>query len=153
MVKRRWRARGKGKRRGGTRVRKVEAEAEKETEKVQEQVEHDGDDIMKDEDFILADNPQNSSTDWMLIAAFISSIMGLFVLVYICIWAYKQCGRVEYEKIGTGMNGPSKLNRALGKVKRISLRNIGKNKNNDDCYDEESRNIMHPSASYTFDDD
>ena len=99
-----------------------------------------------------------SSSDWMLMAAFISAILGLFVLVYICIYAYKQYGRVEYERIGgpidaSSMKGASKLNRALGKVRRISLRNIGrKNNGNDEYYDEESRNIMHPSASYTFDD-
>ena len=107
----------------------------------------DGDDKDDTSDFVM---PEQSHTDWMFIAATCSSMLGLFVLIYICIWAYKSFGRKEYEQIGHSLNGsgPSRMNQKLGKVRKISLRSsiIGI------VDDEEQRNIMHPSKSYTFDD-
>ena len=92
------------------------------------------------------DNDDESDIDWMFIAALCSSLLGLFVLLYIAIRAYKSYGRSEYDAI-PAMQNISTKNQKLGAVKKISLRNLG-------IYDqnEEERNIMHPSSSYTFTD-
>eukprot|EP00483_Globobulimina_turgida_P006906 UN06919 len=94
----------------------------------------------------IADNA-GASTDWMFIAALCSSMLGLFILIYICIWAYKTYGRQEYESIPS-LDKSSKMSGKFGGLRKISLRNIGIKKNDN----EEVKGIMHPSASYTFDD-
>merc|ERR1712154_705094 len=48
-------------------------------------------------------------------------ILGLFILSYICIRAYKEYGRKEYQTIPASKGGKS----TNIKLKRISLRNIG----------------------------
>merc|ERR1712228_820062 len=87
------------------------------------------------------DAESNSNDIWMFIAALCSSSLGAFVLIYICISAYKGYLRKEYESI-PNESCASKL----GSFRRISLRNIGMKKNGN----EEEKSIMHPSASYTF---
>ena len=84
------------------------------------------------------DRGNEEPTDWFFVAACISAALGGIVLCYICIAAYRSYGRAGYDNIAY----PTKCSKLKG-VQRISLRNI--------AIDEEStRNIMHPSASYTF---
>eukprot|EP01084_Bolivina_argentea_P045568 83887_1 len=82
-----------------------------------------------------SDMDNNQATDWMFVAALCSSILGLFILIYICLSAYRRYG---YENIPNG----NKL-----KIKKISLRNIT---NVINSINEERKGIMHPSQSYTF---
>eukprot|EP01083_Nonionella_stella_P004738 13773_1 len=108
-------------------------------------------DLMTD-NIIAQDQPvsvggeHQTSSDWMFIAALCSSVLGLFVLVYICVWAYRSYGRKEYESISSGLSSANVC--AKGR-KRISLRNI---EISDDIMDadNEQKSIMHPSSSYTF---
>ena len=90
-----------------------------------------------------------ASTDWMFWAASCSAMLGLFVLCSVCVWAYKSFGRTEYERIPSVMGRYPAKKEKLKSFKRISLRNIGIS---DVRGCEEERNIMHPAASYTFDE-
>merc|ERR1712129_188742 len=80
------------------------------------------------------DSEENHSSDWMFIAALCSSVIGAFVLMYICISAYKKYLRKEYDSIKDKSQMCSR---------RISLRKVSVEKN------DEERSIMHPSASYS----
>merc|ERR1712129_396364 len=80
------------------------------------------------------DGHVNGSSDWMFIAALCSSVIGAFVLMYICISAYKGYLRKEYDSIKDKSQMCSR---------RISLRSVSIEKN------DEERSIMHPSASYS----
>ena len=100
--------------------------------------------------FLFKGNDDNSNADhdnsssFMLMAALCSSIMGLFMLIYVAIWSFKQYNRRGYETINDS-NGCCKNKNKLAMCKRISLRNLGGNT---------EKSIMYPSsASYTFDDE
>merc|ERR1712129_482178 len=80
------------------------------------------------------DGEKNGSSDWMFIAALCSSVIGAFVLMYICISAYKGYLRKEYDSIKDKSQMCSR---------RISLRSVSIDKN------DEERSIMHSSASYS----
>merc|ERR1712129_540510 len=80
------------------------------------------------------DGQKNGSSDWMFIAALCSSVIGAFVLMYICISAYKGYLRKEYDSIKDKSQMCSR---------RISLRSVSIDKN------DEERSIMHSSASYS----
>ena len=95
--------------------------------------------------YVTLDNLDNSddngdtdnSSPIMLLAALCSAVFGLFMLIYIGIWAYKQYQRREYHYI-SNKNKPRML-------PRISLRNLSRNR---------EKTVMHPSSySYTFDDE
>jgi len=88
----------------------------------------------------VSSQEEEQTTDWFFVAACISAALGAIVLCYIGIAAYRSYGRSGYENIAY----PTKCSKLKG-FKRISLRNIA-------IKEESSRNIMHPSASYTFDD-
>merc|ERR1712176_881351 len=77
------------------------------------------DEMMTNHEDILHGDDGNGSSNWMFIAALCSSILGAFVLLYICISAYKGYLRKEYESI------PSSIDGKLGSIRRISLKHIG----------------------------
>lgn len=78
----------------------------------------------------------NDETSWMIIAASISSFVGILVLFAVIIWAWKQYSRMEYKTIPTYNNNPRS-----GILRKISLRSAVEKH----WKQKQKKNIMKPS--------